>query len=292
MICLSQDKAFSKNPNFRPRLLFSEMSLFLAVQIIGIYVAIQISAFEVIPVAETVPAVKGFLLMFAAATALFLVLIKFFKRRLGFMKVLMAFIIFVGSETVFSVIFSELTALLLALSLVVIRFTYPTILVQNVSLILALAGVGATIGLLFNVSTIFIILAILSVYDIIAVYKTKHMLTLFKGTLDSGVPLALIASEKLSDMGSELKKATLKTPTTKREYTFLGTGDVAFPLILAVSALRTGFSVSAFVIVGGLAGILIIHSLLIYGKGKPIPALPPLAACTMGAYLLASYFLI
>ncbi|MAF89424.1 MAG: hypothetical protein CL963_02855 [Euryarchaeota archaeon] len=292
MICLSRAKVSSKSPDFRPRLLLSELSLFFTVQIIGLYVAIRIAAVEIIPVVETGPAVKSFLILFTIATAVFLLLIRFLKKRLGFMKILMAFIIFVGSETVFIVFFSEFTAMLLAISLVIIRFTYPTIFVQNASLILALAGVGASIGLLFNVSTIFIILAVLSVYDIIAVYKTKHMLTLFKGTIKGGVPLALIASEKISGMRSNLKKANINKPATKREYTFLGTGDVAFPLILAVSALRTGLFASLAVVVGGLVGILIIHSLLIYGKGKPIPALPPLAACTMGAYLVASYLLI
>nr|HIK01390.1 hypothetical protein [Candidatus Undinarchaeales archaeon ERR594346 U_76725] len=289
---MSRAKVSSKSPDFRPRLLLSELSLFFTVQIIGLYVAIRIAAVEIIPVVETGPAVKSFLILFTIATAVFLLLIRFLKKRLGFMKILMAFIIFVGSETVFIVFFSEFTAMLLAISLVIIRFTYPTIFVQNASLILALAGVGASIGLLFNVSTIFIILAVLSVYDIIAVYKTKHMLTLFKGTIKGGVPLALIASEKISGMRSNLKKANINKPAPKREYTFLGTGDVAFPLILAVSALRTGLFASLAVVVGGLVGILIIHSLLIYGKGKPIPALPPLAACTMGAYLVASYLLI
>ena len=65
----------------------------------------------------------------------------------------------------------------------------------------------------------------------------------------------------------------------KKKFVMLGTGDLIFPIILAVSVYGE-FSLihSLAVIIGSLIGIVIIHILITKKKFKALPALPPITA--------------
>jgi len=87
-------------------------------------------------------------------------------------------------------------------------------------------------------------------------------------------------------MGSTIShavKTKISKVPDKRKFVMLGTGDLVFPIILAVSVFGE-FSLlhSLFVVVGSLVGILIVHLLLTQKKIQALPALPPI---TFGALL-------
>ncbi|NIW11360.1 MAG: hypothetical protein GWN33_13000, partial [Gammaproteobacteria bacterium] len=67
-----------------------------------------------------------------------------------------------------------------------------------------------------------------------------------------------------------------------REYSILGGGDIAFPCLLTASVyFAQGFTPAAIIAVLGLLGLISVY--VIQGvilKGKPMPALPPIAAFT------------
>ena len=195
----------------------------------------------------------------------------------------MAFLIFVGTETVFLTFVPEEAALLMAIELVLLRFLWPNVLSQNITLMLAVAGISASLGLFFSIQAILVILAVLSVYDVIAVYKTQHMITLFKGLLEKGVPFSLIVPDKASDIHVNVKDAQ---PGTGR-FLLLGTGDIAFPIIFGVAALRFGIASAVSVIIGAFVGLFFIHVILMKKRIGAIPALPPIVFFSLVGFIIS-----
>jgi presenilin-like A22 family membrane protease len=153
---------------------------------------------------------------------------------------------------------------------------------------LAIAGIGARIGLILPVDAVIIILIVLSIYDYIAVYKTKHMVKMFKNLISRNVPLSLIVPTKLEGMKAKVDDASPgKDKKGKRKFMMLGTGDIAFPVIFAVAAARHSLFSGIAVIFGAFFGIIAVYSILINSKKGAIPALPPIAACTIIAFILS-----
>lgn len=262
-------------------LFLNESAIFLLIQAIGLYVGHWFFVRQLIVQAETTSSIFTFLISFAVATVGMILLLKHFKTR-SFFKVMMAFLIFVGSETVFSVFFPEEVAILLAIELVILRFYWPNVFSQNLTLVFAIAGISATLGLFFSIQAVLVILAVLSVYDVIAVYRTKHMITLFKGLLEKGVPFSIIIPDKISDVKVNVKDAR----PGEGKFLHLGTGDIAFPIIFAVSALRFGITASLSVIFGAFVGLFFIHLILMQKKVGAIPALPPIVFFSLIAFIV------
>lgn len=74
----------------------------------------------------------------------------------------------------------------------------------------------------------------------------------------------------------------------EREYSVLGGGDIGFPLMLSVAVffdtgLGDAILVGAFAFVGLMAAFLI---QMLWLKGKPMPALPPIAGFSLIGFLL------
>lgn len=273
----------------RPQMLFAEFSLFLAVQLLGLWVAHTILKTIPIPKIETGPSILWFLLAFIVATALIIILLRFFKGPVAF-GALFSFLIFIGSDIVFSTFLPRLIALALAIAVVGVRILWPNVLSHNFAIILAVAGVSAQLGIMLTVPAVIILLIVLSVYDVWAVFKTKHMVKMAKGLIQRGMPPTIIIPENIGALGAPIahvRAEKLRRKADKGKFLLLGSGDLAFPLIFAVAALEYGLQTSFAIIVGALAGILIVHYLLAKGKIRALPALPPIAAGSIIAFLIS-----
>ncbi len=270
--------------NMRWQLFLNESIMFLIIQAIGLYVGYWFFLQRTIIPAETASSIFTFLVSFAVATAGLILLLKFFKTRI-FFKFLLAFLIFVGAETVFLTFVPEEAAILLAIELVILRFMWPNVFSQNLALIFAVAGISATLGLFFSFEAVLVILAVLSVYDVIAVYRTQHMITLFKGLLEKGVPFSIIVPDRAGDVKAHVKEAQ---PGTGR-FLLLGTGDIAFPIVFAVAALKFGVLTSISVIFGAFVGLFFIHLILMQKKIGAIPALPPIVFFSLIAFVISLF---
>jgi presenilin-like A22 family membrane protease len=262
--------------------------MFMVAQVIGILVGflnLKLPEFAVTaPVSESI---FGFLIAFLIATTVLIVLIKFVKGSWLF-RIMLAALIFLGSEMVFSTFLPAWLGIALALILVGLRFLWPTIVLQNFSMTLAVAGIGASIGLLLPVEAVIVILVLLSVYDYIAVFKTKHMVKLFKNLFSRHVPLSLVVPGNLKDFKANVNDAFIGPGKGKvRKYMMLGTGDIAFPIIFAVSAVRQSLFSGISVLFGSFFGIVAVYFILLKCKKGAIPALPPIAICTIAAYFLS-----
>jgi len=157
-----------------------------------------------------------------------------------------------------------------------------SILIHNLLLILGIVGLGSSLGLRIEPWTGVIILIIFSIYDYIAVYKTKHMIKMAKEMVEQGAVLAIIIPQKTSDF-----KANLKEVKPGGKFLILGGGDIAFPLLFAVSLIPLGIINSIIVAVFALIGLFVSFLIFINQKvRKPIPALPPIALFSIIGFLI------
>lgn len=212
------------------------------------------------------------LLSFGVGTVVLLLALKFLKRGI-FFHLLFSFGLFLGIELILSLILPFLFSLISAVGLIACRYLYPKVWVQNLVLILGLSGLAVSLGLNISWVTAIILLALLSLYDIIAVYKTRHMTRMAEGLIQRRIFPALIIPSQISSFNT-----ALKTIEPGEGFIFLGSGDIVFPLLLAVSALPLGLGKMLAAAGGGFLGIIL--SLVIFNlqrKRRPLPALPPIA---------------
>ena len=236
------------------------------------------------PVPPYQPAEIGvfqFLASFLIATLLMLLFLKIFKGKFMFEIFFSGAIIF-GAQGPLGIVFVKFTAFLGAIAIVALRFIYPRILTQNIAIIIGIAGISASLGMSVKPLMVLIILILLSIYDIIAVYKTRHMIKLFKGMAKRGAVLALVVPKSFSLWFNKFE--TIK-PENKNEFIFLGTGDLALPIFFAISALSLGIRFSLLIIFGAVVGFAVNHLIFINQKErKPIPALPAIAFFSILGY--------
>jgi presenilin-like A22 family membrane protease len=161
----------------------------------------------------------------------------------------------------------------------------PIVLNQNLLIIFSLAGIGASLGLGLKPEAVILILIILSIYDFIAVYKTKHMVKIAKDMIEAGTILGLVFPfEPLGFL-----KSTKEIKPGEGKFLVLGGGDVAFPLIFSVSLLKFGilkpFIVALFSLLGLFANFLIF---IFQKERKAIPALPLISLFSIIGYFVIS----
>ena len=139
---------------------------------------------------------------------------------------------------------------------------------MNLTLILTVAGIGGFVGASLGVFPALLLLLILAAYDLIAVFWTKHMVTLAEKSKDS-IPFMFLIPHGDRNLG-------------------LGTGDLAIPLIFTTSVLRDlSITHATITAAGGLIGMLTLFS-YIFQKGKiTLPALPPIALGLFAGYMIS-----
>jgi presenilin-like A22 family membrane protease len=225
-----------------------------------------------------------FLVSFLVATALMLFFLKAFKGKFLFQMFFGGAVIF-GAQGPLGLIVSPWQAFLISFLVVGLRFALPRIWTQNLAIILAAAGIAASLGMSVEPNLVILILILLSIYDVVAVYKTRHMVKLFKGIAERGVYLALIIPDKISGWGNKFIGAG-----KNKNYVFIGTGDLALPLFFSVSAFPFGIIHSVAIVTGAILGLLADHLFFVtQKKRKPIPALPFIAFFSIMGYLVSLF---
>ena len=245
----------------RKALFLQLAAVFIATQLIGLTVAgvlIQenIKATIVTENPEDIVNAIALIAYILVFTAFLLVFIRFFKGRALF-KLLEALAIFSTSFIVFAVFVPDV-AFMLAVLLVALRNSAAdNILARNFSAIIAIAGAGAVIGVSIGVIPALVFIALLSLYDIIAVFKTKHMVTMAKSITKRNLAF------------------TVAFPTKEHRFE-LGTGDLVIPLVFAVAVLNATkeYALPALILGGSLIGLLLTVNYSAKHVGKALPALP------------------
>jgi presenilin-like A22 family membrane protease len=169
-------------------------------------------------------------------------------------------------------------------------FLVPFVWLHNLVLILAVSSLGAVFGRFITPWTAMGIILALAVYDFLAV-RFKFMLWMADRLSEVNALPAVIIPKNYSEWNLNLKKhgeKMIELNPAEREYSILGGGDIAFPCLLTASVyFAQGFKPSAIIAAFGLLGLGSVYAIqAIFLKGKPMPALPPIAASTLVGLLI------
>ncbi len=268
------------------RVLGMEGFLFLLTLILGVFSAQRIiKILELTEVSLPKVSLWDFFFYFLLITAfvVFLTLVKRFQRAKSVVyKSIFVLAVFGGGVMILSVWLTDIPALIIMGFLIYFWFKKPKIYLHNLVIILGLAGAGSLLGLQLTPEIVIILLVVFSIYDFIAVYKTKHMVKMAKEMIKKEVILGFVVSLSLSDFSEKIEKVK-----PGGQFLILGGGDVAFPLLLAASLVRESILSSLIVVGFSLLGLFLSFLLFSFQKVRaPIPALPPIALFSVIGYLI------
>ena len=210
-------------------------------------------------------------------TALALLIIKF--KRVGLWRVWFFLSVFItltlGLLPYIEILFafalnfnliSYLTAIIAA-GLAFWKVFKPNVIVANVTEVFIYSGIAALLVPILDMLSAILLLIAISVYDVWAVNKTKHM-----------VSLAKFQSKAKTFAGLSfpyIKKPVPAGPNTKKvQQAILGGGDIAFPLLFAGVVLKTTGSFALGFLISLFAAIGLFFLFLLAKKGKFYPAMP------------------
>ena len=190
---------------------------------------------------------------------------------------------------------TEMIALVLAGGLCVALFAYPEWYVIDGAGIIVSASAAGLFGISFGPFPALILLIFLIIYDVISVYKTKHMLTLADEIGRLRLPLILIVP--LSLEYSFFKDGMGENRREERDAFYIGLGDLILPTIMVASA--ACFSEAPYIfskipinvpVVGSMVGTMggLIILLWLVNKGRAHAGLPFLNGGAIVGYLIGS----
>jgi presenilin-like A22 family membrane protease len=288
-------------------------ALLAASHVVALLLAVPFAAQEVTAF-EDPNDVKNAIFYFVlilAFTALVLVLIK--RRRESVLRYIILGAIAFTMVFVFSVPFwyaffflgspwrdiaSFIATWALALGLTYALLKYPEWYVVDAAGLSVAAGVTAIVGISFGILPALVFLIALAAYDAVAVYKTKHMITLADAVTGLRLPILLVIPKRLPY--SFLHQQGLREQLDRdeeRPAMFMGLGDIIIPGILVVSAfanlpssltpfgLPTNLLVSLATLLGTLVGFGLLMKLVL--SGKPQAGLPLLNSGAIVGYIIA-----
>jgi len=168
---------------------------------------------------------------------------------------------------------------------------FTRIWLHNLVMIIAVASVAAVFGRLISPWTAMILLGALALYDFFAV-RFGYMLWMANKMSQTVALPAFILPRHVAELRSlvvhmDLTKVA-ETDPEDRAYSVLGGGDIAFPLLLTASVyFASGLGSSLIIAAFGLGGLVTAYLIQSYIlKGKPMPALPPIAVLSLIGILI------
>ena len=147
---------------------------------------------------------------------------------------------------------------------------------KNAAAIMATAGVGVIFGISMGVLPVLLFLALLSIYDFLSVFITKHMVEMANYIISKDLAFTVTAKE-VEPRTKEVKRIDL------------GTGDLIAPVMMEISILPYSPVAALFVMLGSVTAMALFLT-LVWKKKLVLPALPPIVL-GMVAGLLAWYLL-
>jgi len=223
----------------------------------------------------------NFFVLFVVVATIFFLLVKLLKNG-RFLRVLFFMVLVVGWLNIGVSFGSDLFALILVGMVITLYVILPKVSVHNILLTGSIAGIAENFGMRFfsTVHTqtalliaLTIVLGVMSLYDWWAVDKSNIMVTGFKRLTDQGIFFMLLLPRSLTDIASSLRNVR-----RNGRYTFLGTGDIALPVLFLVGVRHMGFLPLVGALLGMLIGIVLdFATYTSQKKSVPLPALPRIA---------------
>ncbi len=213
--------------------------------------------------------------------------------------------------------YSGKAAFVLAFVLAIYKVYKHSILIHNLTELFIYAGLTVVVIPILNIYSASMLLILISLYDMYAVWKSRHMIKLAKFQSKSNVfaglmiPYELKHNKKNKDMEIKTSKATAdkhakaeelhgKTAQTKEmpghkatyetRTAILGGGDISFPMFFASAVLIfTGSYLKAFIVIS--TTTIALSALFFKGKqNKFYPAMPFISIGCFAGYILTLLF--
>lgn len=226
-------------------------------------------------------------------TVLVLLLAKFNKPMVW--KIWFFLTVWLTLSISFAAFFSSMIAAIIALLLTILKMYKPDLIIQNLSEIFIYGGLAAIFVPILNIFAAFMLLIIISIYDYISVYRTKHMIKLAKFQSRTKVFAGLLIPYGKSKANLEkIPKSGIKKIQKKTQrVAVLGGGDIGFTLIFAGVVMK-GLMLNEPVLTGFLktliipvfAGFALLFLLVKGQENKFYPAMPILSAGCFLGYLV------
>jgi len=220
--------------------------------------------------------------------ALFLVPLSALRSIL---RILFALLFSWGAFIILVVWLPAIAAGVVAISIGAAWFVIPRLWLHDLVMVVAMASVGAVFGRFLSPWTAMVLLLALSVYDFLAVRFGYMMWMVTKLSNVSTLP-AFVIPRFVSDWNAGLRQTNLaalaKEKPAERDYSILGGGDIGFPMLLVSSVYFAYGFVGALVMAGFcLVGLISAYSIqFALLKGRPVPALPPIALLSVIGLLI------
>ncbi len=276
--------------------------MLLSVQMIAIILVIPMQAAGLVAFEdpESVANPLIFIGMLLVFTLILLLLIRMGGRR--FISIFIGISIFLT----FVYIFSALSTLALgatgaaavgtligAGAATALLYLYPEWYVIDILGVLISAGVASIFGISLAILPVLVLLVLLAVYDAISVYRTKHMITLAEGVLETKAPIMVVVPKRTD---YSFRREGLNIAEGEERGAFvMGMGDLIMPSILVASShvfvdAPAVLWVLSAPTLGAMAGSLAGLAVLLYfvNKGKPQAGLPPLNSGTIAGFLVGA----
>jgi presenilin-like A22 family membrane protease len=284
------------------------VSVFFLAQIVGLFIIqnyVDVAAtaesgvivYEELPLGVERPEIDAkysFIYIISAVligTVLLLLLIKFKFRRLW--KVWYFIAIFIALVIAFNAFMPTIVAAVLGLLIALWKSFKPNVVVHNLSELFIYGGLAVIFVPIMNVFAAIMLLFLISIYDMYAVWKSKHMIKLAqfqsKSNMFAGfyVPYGKEIKIKNNKTSVKMSKKAVKVKM-KVKSAVLGGGDIAFPLLFSgVVFADVGFWTLVITVTTSIA----LFGLLTFGKkNRFYPAMPYLTVGCLIGYAIIRLF--
>lgn len=314
--------------------------IFFLAQIIGLYaLSANITGVTLTQEGETViehadtaigerPEIQGaetfiyVLVSVLIGTGLILLLVKF--RKFGLWKAMFFFSVWMTCSITLGVFIDPAIALIACVFFAFFKVVRPNIWIHNITELLIYPGIAVIFVPLLDVLWVTVLLLAISAYDMLAVWKSKHMVSLaqfqtksraFAGVMISYKVKSVKAAHKIAMAAKPVKaskgkndmkegnktimartakppSAALKADGDEYKTAILGGGDIAFPLIFAGVVMDSMITMgvakaSAFayaLIIPAAVAVALLSLLTFAKKDRFYPAMPFVTAGCMAGY--------
>ena len=222
----------------------------------------------------------------AISTGLILVIV--WLKKVLWWKGLFFISVFLTISLALGVFMKTEYAFVLAFLIAALKLYRPNLFIHNIAQVLMYSGIAILLVPLFDITWIIALLIVISVYDIYAVFKSKHMvkMALFqtKSKLFAGITIPLKKAKKIKGKKVKLREA------------IIGGGDVAFPLLFAgvvmeslmKSSITVGIAFLKVLIIPIIVSLTLLVLLIKGQEGKFYPGMPFITAGCLIAYIIVS----
>ena len=280
--------------------------IFLLSQFIGLY-ALNVNAKVVrTPTGETIvehedtvigerPDLQGpetfvyILFAILIGTGLILVLVKLGKINIW--KAMFFFAVWMTCSITIGVFIDPLLSLAISFLLAFFKVYKPNVWIHNLTELFIYAGIAIIFVPLLDVVWASLLLLSISAYDMFAVWRSKHMISLAEFQTKSRAFAGIMLSYRVKLKG-KIAKEKAKAEKTGEEFknAILGGGDIAFPMIFAgvvmdsmMGTLGKSLAFLYTLVIPAIVGVFLFLLLALAKKDRFYPAMPFLTAgCFVG----------